>query len=557
MGTYTFKWPHAGEQVYVTGTFDDWTKSIKLDKVGDVFEKEVTFPDQVEKIYYKFVVDGDWTVNQAAPKENDPNGIENNFLTPESLVKSAPAETAFISSVGPESTTAALLKDVPVEKKEETTGEPKVEAKEETKDEPTAESSAAATADMPAKGENDAVPGAFPETPATDLDKEFKVSPLPATEGGVNPIELAPGEPIPKSITSQDINAHVKLDPESYEKADTLPGVSDVAALLPPVSSTMIPESSLPIAGANDVTINSVGPSATTVALAGEVPLEPRAPAIVKESQEKAGVDPEASAVGEEVKEKAQVEAELLQKVPEAPSTAEGTAGKGTDKAEADKTVAETVTETAAGLSATAVATAVAAKDAVVEQATAAAAQLPDAVKQNLPESVQNAIAPAAKEEIRQEVSPEVPAEVKESIKEAGKSPEAAANTAAVEEKKVIEAELLKEVPAAPAVGEESKKADEAAEPKKAEEATAAKPAETTAVAKPAETTAAAAAAEAKPATNGSTNDASATAAKTTAGTPASKPAEAVAPTTPDKKKKGRLSMMISKIKHKVSSAHK
>lgn len=37
----------------MTGTFDDWTKSVKLDKVGDVFEKEVTFPDQVEKIYYK------------------------------------------------------------------------------------------------------------------------------------------------------------------------------------------------------------------------------------------------------------------------------------------------------------------------------------------------------------------------------------------------------------------------------------------------------------------------------------------------------------------------
>lgn len=517
MGTYTFKWPHAGEQVYVTGTFDDWTKSIKLDKVGDVFEKEVTFPDKGEKIYYKFVVDGEWTVNQAAPKENDPNGIENNFLTSESLVKS---------------------KDVPVEEK-----------KEDTKGEPTAESSAAATADMPAKGENDAVPGAFPETPATDLDKGFKVSPLPASEGGVNPITLAPGEPIPKSITSQDTNAHVKLDPESYEKADTLPGVSDVATLLPPVSSAMIPESSLPIAGANDVTISSVGPNATTVALAGEVPLEPRAPAIVKESQEKAGVDPEASAVGEEIKEKAQVEAELLQKVPEAPSTAEGTAGQGTDGAEADKTVAETVAAAAAGLSATAVASTVAAKDAVVEQATAAAAQLPDPVKQKLPESVQNAIAPTAKEELRQDVSPEVPAEVKESIKEAGKSPEAAANTAAVEEKKVVEAELLKEVQAAPAVGEESKKADETAEPKKAEEATAAKPAETAA--------AAAAVAEAKPATNGSTNDATATATKTTAETPAAKPADGGAPTTPDKKKKNRLSMMLSKIKHKVSSAHK
>lgn len=501
----------------------------------------------------QFVVDGDWTINQAAAKENDPSGHENNFITPDDLVKSAPAETAFINSVGPESTTVGLVKDVPVEDKK---AEAKEEPGEETKDDPKAESSADATADM-AKGDKEAVPGAFPETPAADLEKEFKVNPLPASEGGVNPIKLAPGEPIPESITAQDVNANVKLDPESYDKADTLPGVSDVAALLPPVSSTMIPESSLPIAGANDVTISSVGPNATTVALAGEVPLEPKAPAIVKESQEKAGVDPEASAIGEEVKEKAQVEAELLQKVPEAPSTAEGTAGQGTDKAEADKTVAETVTETAAGLGATAVASAVAAKDAVVEQATAAAAQLPDSVKQNLPESVQKAIAPTTKEEIRQEVSPEVPAEVKESIKEAGESPEAAANTAAVEEKKEVEAELLKEVRAAAAVGEESKKADETAEPKKADEATAAKPVETAAPA-------AGAAAEAKPATNGTngtngtTVDSSTTAAKATTETPAAKPAEgASAPTTPEKKKKNRLSMMLSKIKSKVSSAHK
>ncbi|KAL8392436.1 hypothetical protein RB595_002579 [Gaeumannomyces hyphopodioides] len=541
MGTYTFKWPHAGEQVYVTGTFDDWTKSVKLDKVGDVFEKEVTLPDSGEKVYYKFVVDGVWTVNQAAAKENDPNGTENNFLTPDDLVKSAPAETAFINSVGPESTTAALVKDVPVEdKKAEAKDKPKEEPGEEIKDDPKEESSADAIADM-AKGDKEAVPGAFPETPAAVLEKEFKVSPLPASEGAVNPIKLAPGEPIPESIIAQDVNANVKLDPESYEKADTLAGVSDVAALLPPVSSTMIPESSLPIAGANDVTISSVGPNATTIALAGEVPLEPKAPAIVKESQEKAGVDPEASAIGGEVKEKAQVEAELLQKVPEAPSTAEGTAGQGTDKAEADKTLAGTVTEAAAGLGAATMTLATVAQG-VVEQAGAAAAQLPDSVKQHLPESVQKAIAPTTKEEIRQEVSPEVPAEVKESIKEAGESPEAAANTAAVEEKKEVEAELLKEVQPAAAVGEGSKKADET---------TAAKPAETAAPA-------AGAAAEAKPATNGTTTDSGATAAKATAETPAAKPAEgASAPTTPEKKKKNRLSMMLSKIKSKVSSAHK
>ena len=41
------------EEVFVTGTFDDWTKSVKLDKKGDVFEKTVNLKDASKKIYYK------------------------------------------------------------------------------------------------------------------------------------------------------------------------------------------------------------------------------------------------------------------------------------------------------------------------------------------------------------------------------------------------------------------------------------------------------------------------------------------------------------------------
>ncbi|KAF6817093.1 hypothetical protein CMUS01_12160 [Colletotrichum musicola] len=44
---------HSAEEVYVTGTFDNWTKSEKLEKVGDSFEKTVTLPEASEKIYYK------------------------------------------------------------------------------------------------------------------------------------------------------------------------------------------------------------------------------------------------------------------------------------------------------------------------------------------------------------------------------------------------------------------------------------------------------------------------------------------------------------------------
>lgn len=45
--------PHAGDEVYVTGTFDNWSKSEQMEKVGDKFEKSVDLPDTSERIYYK------------------------------------------------------------------------------------------------------------------------------------------------------------------------------------------------------------------------------------------------------------------------------------------------------------------------------------------------------------------------------------------------------------------------------------------------------------------------------------------------------------------------
>jgi hypothetical protein len=44
---------HPASEVYVTGTFDDWSKSEKLIKTGDTFEKDVTLPSAESKIYYK------------------------------------------------------------------------------------------------------------------------------------------------------------------------------------------------------------------------------------------------------------------------------------------------------------------------------------------------------------------------------------------------------------------------------------------------------------------------------------------------------------------------
>ncbi|KAL6906697.1 carbohydrate-binding module family 48 protein [Trichoderma evansii] len=401
MGSYTFKWEHPAEEVFVTGTFDNWTKSEQLPKEGDVFQKTVTLKDASQKIYYKYVVDGDWTVNESSPKEADHEGNVNNFITPEDILKSDPA-AAFISTATPQSTTAKMASEQPIEKPEGT----------------------ATPSD---------VPGGFPVTPSTELDKPVSVNPLPAAVGAINPIKLAPGEEVP-AVGIESTTEHVKLDKESYEKSDALPGVD--ATELPPVTSNLIPESSLPVVAAQDVHISTVNPEATTVGLAAQVPLEAKVPEVVKESQEKAGVEPEAAADPNEVEEKAQVEEELKEKVTEAPATSEGTAGLGTEKSESDNT--DTI---AAATAATAVAAATGAAVVAAQQET------------------------AAKEET-QEVSPEVPAEVKESITEAGKEPEAAANTTAVEEKKEVEAELLKEVKPVPAVDEtkaEEAKVEEAA----------------------------------------------------------------------------------------------
>lgn len=51
----------------MTGTFDDWTKSVKLDKDGDVFQKTVDLKDASKKIYYKVCQLLTTIVNAEAP----------------------------------------------------------------------------------------------------------------------------------------------------------------------------------------------------------------------------------------------------------------------------------------------------------------------------------------------------------------------------------------------------------------------------------------------------------------------------------------------------------
>jgi len=404
-----------------------------------------------------------------------------------------------MSGVTPTSTTAALAKDAPLEKAPlEQTGSsdlpgafPETPAAVEKGDfsvNPLPATDGNANPIKLAPGEKVPHPSNFtqntltsgvhddPELVAADKAKgeseqTFGVSPLPAFPGAVNPVKVVPGEKIPdaSTLTGNTVTSNVRTDKESYENsgafgnAPVLPpvvtpqserdqngtGVLD----LPPISSNLIPESSLPIgatgAGTFDASpaIQSSGPQSTTANLAANVPLESsKVPEIVKESQADAGVSPEASAVPEEVKEKSAVEKELLKEVPVAPSTSEGTAGKGTDKSEKGVTAGEA----AAALGGTAVAVG----GAATAYASGAASKLPESITSKLPESVQNSITSVNANSTAKD-TPEV---VKESIAESGQSPEAASNEAAVLEKKAVEKELLSEIKPETSTGEPAPK---------------------------------------------------------------------------------------------------
>ncbi|RDW91195.1 hypothetical protein BP5796_02360 [Coleophoma crateriformis] len=476
MGSFVFKWEHPASEVFVTGTFDDWSKSEQLIKTGNTFEKNVTLPNAQEKIYYKFVVDGNWVTDHTAPQETDPSGNLNNVLTTDRITKHTPATAGIMSGVAPTSTTADLAKDVPLEKAGSS------DLPGTFPETPAAEAGEFSVNPIPEPGHT-LTSGVHddPELVANDKAKQegeqtVGVSPLPAFAGGVNPVKVAPGEKLPETetLTGNSIHNNITLDKESYEKsgglgnAPVLPPVVTPQAEreqngtgvldMPPISKNLIPESSLPMGAAGvgtfdaTPTIQSAGPQSTTSQLAANVPLEStKVPEVVKESQQEAGFAPEASAVPEEVKEKSAVEKELLSEVPVAPTTSEGTAGKGTDKSEKTGTAGEAAAAVGGA--------AVALGGAAAAYASGAASKLPASVTSKLPESVQNSLnstnaTPATKETAATE-TPEV---VKESIAESGQSPEAAAYTEPVAEKKAVEQELLKEVKPETSSGEPAPK---------------------------------------------------------------------------------------------------
>ncbi|PKY08220.1 hypothetical protein P168DRAFT_11566 [Aspergillus campestris IBT 28561] len=335
MGTYTFRWPHSANEVYVTGNFDDWAKSVKLDRTGDVFEKEIHLPWMTEKVHYKFVVDGIWTTDPSSPEEDDGSNNINNVLYPHQIQPdSAPAshpDAAIMSGVTPESTTAGLAGKVPRELGDTTISSAAPSS-----------TTAGLARNVPYE-QRSAVPGTFPDTPRDGGDaKQLSVNPIPASSGSGNPIHLKPGEkvPDPSTFNPNTVQSTVRTDPAAYYQDASAPLTGGPATFagastLPPPSQSqhMIPESSLPMGtgslGYDPATIQSAAPDSTTAALAAGVPLESRrqtttttgggpvsdVPDVVRRSMSNAHKDPEAAAYEEAVDEKREVEQELQRKV--------------------------------------------------------------------------------------------------------------------------------------------------------------------------------------------------------------------------------------------------
>ncbi|KAF1848924.1 carbohydrate-binding module family 48 protein [Cucurbitaria berberidis CBS 394.84] len=477
MGKYTFTWEHSAHDVFVTGTFDDWRKTVQLDKDGSIFKKTVELPKTHTqyKLALQFVVNGNWCINESARKEDDGHGIINNVLLPEDIVDEP---VSALSSAAPESSTAALAGAVPKEEKTRSEDSlipgafPQTPAAETPGSEPQAfnVNPLPATAGLgnPIKlAPGEPVPDASTFTDNTvhstvKHDKEpeeeattFGVAPIPATAGAGNPIHLAPGEKVPDSstFTSNTVNNTATTDPASYDKSDALPPLAFTPQAereakggmfgLPPALGNLIPESSLPmgvdakVEQDTGVAIQSAAPTSTTAALAGQVPKEPRGvPETVTESQKEAGFAPEAAANSEAVLEKKEVEQELKEKVPEAPAAADNSyASNISSSLGTAATTAAAGATAGAGLFAAAI---YSAKDKAAEATGLDANSTVTDVKDKAAETVGlNSSAPAG----------DVPVRVLESQKEAHVAPEASSNEHAVHEKSQLEQELLSEVP--------------------------------------------------------------------------------------------------------------
>ena len=195
------------------------------------------------------------------------------------------AKDVTIQSVGPNSTTAALAGQVPLEPKSQSKG-----AKSSD------EVSGAAIQSVGPHSTTASLAGQVPQV----------------VEGSQRKADVSPEASANPEAVSEKAAVEKELETKLPKEAPASEGVGSAGS-------------------SDDVTIQSVGPNSTTAALAGQVsPEHQHVLEVVQNSQHEAGFPPEASANNEAVSEKAAVEKELESKVSEEPATSEGIGGQGT-----------------------------------------------------------------------------------------------------------------------------------------------------------------------------------------------------------------------------------
>ncbi|KAK7208399.1 hypothetical protein BZA70DRAFT_273640 [Myxozyma melibiosi] len=189
--SYTFKWPAdpPANEVYVTGSFDNWSKSAPLVKETDG-SWTVSVPLPKEKITYKFVVDDQWLVDPNAKIERDSSGVENNVID-ESDVSALSSSSGVIPESG-----------IPIA------------------------AAAAAPAPAPTATADSSSSEATPAAPAADKETF-------TTEDHINALNAAPGIVIPSNIaqipytnseTNKGTSTSTTAAPESLNAFSAAPG---------------------------------------------------------------------------------------------------------------------------------------------------------------------------------------------------------------------------------------------------------------------------------------------------------------------------------------------
>jgi hypothetical protein len=386
----------------------------------------------------QFVVDGEWVTDPTAPQENDASGNLNNVLTTDRIVKHTPESAGIMSGVAPTSTTAELAKNVPLEK----------------------------------TGSSD-LPGTFPETPAAVEKGDFSVAPLPAFDGAVNPIKLAPGEkiPDPSSFTNNTVTSGVRDDPElvaAAAKEEQQPEPTFSVAPLPAFPGGVNPVKVAPgekIPESSTLTGNTIHSAVTTdkesYEKSGGLGNAPVLPPVVTPQSER---DQKGTGILDlpPISKKLIPESSLpmggtgagtfdasptIQSSGPASTTAQLAAAVPLESSKVPEVVKESQAEAGVGPEASAVPEEVKEKSAVEKELLGHVPVAP-ATSEGIAEHPNSVSAPAKD-------TPEV---VKESIAESGQSPEAAANEEAVLEKKAVEKELLSEIKPESSTGEPAPK---------------------------------------------------------------------------------------------------